>query len=269
MTNLHNDALLYNLDEYQDTTYVWHSRFEDRFRDHQHHKGQLTYVEGGVIFLYTNEKSYFIPARHYVWIPAGVSHHLEHRYRSTIVRNLYFNAETNTGHHFFDRIGIYPVNNLLLEMLKFTENWNGNIYPGSFEYGFLETLKSILPGISKHPLPIVVPTTENERLRPVLWYILQHLPEELTLEKIAEEMGFSERTLSRLFQSSLKTSFFQYLKLVRMTKAMEKLLETDLTVSEIAYEVGYESIAAFSNTFYKMIGQRPSAFRELKVATLT
>ncbi|EDM36589.1 transcriptional regulator, AraC family protein [Pedobacter sp. BAL39] len=269
MTSQQNDALLFNLDEHTETTYVWHSKFEDRFKDHHHKKGQLTYVEGGVIFLYTREQSYFIPARHYVWVPAGVTHHLEHRYRSTIVRNVYFNAKNEIDHSFFDHIGIYPVNDLLLEMLKFSENWNGNIYPGSFEYGFLETLKSILPAISKHPLPIVVPTTDNERLRPVLWYIRQHLSEELTLEKIALETGFSERTLSRLFQASLKTSFFQYLKLVRMTRAMEKLLETDRTVTEIAYEVGYDSIAAFSNTFYKMTGQRPSAFKELKLSSLT
>ncbi|MNU11728.1 DNA-binding transcriptional regulator AraC [compost metagenome] len=54
-----------------------------------------------------------------------------------------------------------------------------------------------------------------------------------------------------------------------MIKAMEKLLETDLTISEIAYEVGYNSISSFSNTFYKMVGKRPSEFKELKQATLT
>jgi len=250
--------------------YVWHSRFEDRFQDHTHTKGQLTYVEGGIIFLYTKEKSYFLPARHYVWIPAGVEHHLQHRYHAAIVRNIYFNTTTDDHDPFYKQIGIYPVNNLLLEMFLFSERWNGNIVPETKEYDFLNTLKNILPVVSRHPLPIALPTTENQRLRPVLKYIIDHLSNDLlSLEVVARANGFSERTLSRLFQSALETSFFQYLKLARMIKSMEKLLETELTISEIAYEVGYNSISSFSNTFYKMIGKRPSDFKELKQSSLT
>lgn len=263
------ESLLAAIDEQPKSTYVWHSKFEDRFRHHQHLKGQLTYVEGGVIFLYANDKSYFLPGRHYLWIPAGVAHHLEHRYRSAVVRNIYFTPDDLNQDPFFDRIGIYPVNNLLLEMLKYSELWNGNIAPGSPQYDFLNTLKNILPDISKHPLPIVVPTTDNERLRPALQYVHQHLSEDLTLERIAAATGFSERTLSRVFLASLDISFFQYLKLVRITKAMEKLLESDLTISEIAYEIGYDSISSFSNTFFKMTGRRPSSFRALKTASLS
>ncbi|MBB2151272.1 AraC family transcriptional regulator [Pedobacter gandavensis] len=262
------ESLLSAIDEHPQSTYVWHSKFEDRFRHHQHVKGQLTYVEGGVIFLYANDKSYFLPGRHYLWIPAGMAHHLEHRYRSAVVRNIYFAPTSENQDPFYDKIGIYPVNNLLLEMLKYSEHWNGSIAPGTPEYGFLNTLKNILPDISKHPLPIVVPTTDNERIRPALQYIHQHLSEELTLAGIAAATGFSERTLSRIFLASLDISFFQYLKLVRITKAMEKLLESDLTISEIAYEVGYDSISSFSNTFFKMTGRRPSSFKELKKASL-
>ncbi|WP_228098826.1 AraC family transcriptional regulator [Pedobacter sp. MC2016-24] len=265
---INQEAILSELDEIPETTYVWHSKFEDKFRHHKHIKGQLTYVEGGVIFLYANDKSYFIPGRHYLWMPAGIEHHLQHRYRAAIVRNIYFNTDSEADNPFFDHIGIYPVNNLLLEMIKFSENWNGDIYPGTKEFDFLNTLKNILPVISKHPLPIVVPTTENQRLRPVLLYIHQHLGDNLTLESVGAANGFTERTLSRIFLASLDVSFFQYLKLVRMTKAMEKLLESDLTISEIAYETGYDSISSFSNTFFKMIGQRPSAFRELKETAL-
>ena len=221
MIKVSNEDLLFAIDEKPETMYVWHSRFEDRFQDHKHLKGQLTYVEGGIIFLYTKEKSYFLPARHYVWIPAGVEHHLQHRYHAAIVRNIYFD-------------------------------------------------KNILPVVSEHPLPIALPTTENLRLRPVLRHIVDGLADDgMSLESVGKAMGFSERTLSRLFQSALDTSFFQYLKLARMIKAMEKLLESDATISEVAYQVGYNSISSFSNTFYKMVGKRPSEFKELKQATLT
>ncbi|MCZ4242676.1 helix-turn-helix domain-containing protein [Pedobacter punctiformis] len=62
--------------------------------------------------------------------------------------------------------------------------------------------------------------------------------------------------------------FFQYLKLMRMTKAMEKLLESDLIISEIAYSVGYKGIPSFSSTFSKMFGKRSSEFKDSKHTTL-
>lgn len=269
MIKVSNEDLLFAIDEKPETMYVWHSRFEDRFQDHTHLKGQLTYVEGGIIFLYTKEKSYFLPARHYVWIPTGVEHHLQHRYQAAVVRNIYFDTTTDHENPFYNQIGIYPVNNLLLEMFLFSERWNGNINPNTKEYDFLNTLKNILPVVSEHPLPIALPTTENQRLRPVLKYIIDNLANDrLSLESVGKATGFSARTLSRLFQAAMDTSFFQYLKLARMIKAMEKLLETDLTISEIAYGVGYNSISSFSNTFDKMVGKRPSEFKALKQATL-
>lgn len=270
MIKVNNEDLLFAIDENPETMYVWHSRFEDQFQDHTHLKGQLTYVEGGVIFLYTKEKSYFLPARHYVWIPAGVEHHLQHRYHAAIVRNIYFDTVTDEENPFYKQIGIYPVNNLLLEMFLFSERWNGNIKPNTKQYDFLNALKNILPIVSQHPLPIALPTTENQRLRPVLKYVIENLSDDsLSLESTGKSTGFSERTLSRLFRSTLNVSFFQYLKLARMIKAMEKILESDLTISQIAYAVGYNSISSFSNTFNKMVGKRPSEFKELKQATLT
>ncbi|RZK30277.1 MAG: AraC family transcriptional regulator, partial [Hymenobacter sp.] len=65
---------------------------------------------------------------------------------------------------------------------------------------------------------------------------------------------------SRLFQECLSLSFGQYLKLRRILAAMALLLETHQTISEVAYAVGYNSLASFSNTFYQLVGQRPSEF---------
>ncbi|MEH6305173.1 AraC family transcriptional regulator [Olivibacter sp. CPCC 100613] len=250
------------LDQHPNSTYLWYSHYGDQLELHSHHKGQLTYVEGGVIFLHTEDRSYFLPARHYAWIPAGVKHRFHHRYPSVKVRTIHFDPE-RTEDDFFKKMGIYPVSNLLLEMLLFSERWHGDLFPGSKAYDFLNTMKNILPLISLHPLPIALPTTDNMRLRPVLVYIHQHIADNLTLDVLGKEFGFSERTLSRLFKTILNMPFFQYLKLTRIIKAMEYLIKEDLSISEIAYRVGYNSISAFSNTFYSIMGQRPTEFQQL------
>ena len=44
-------------------------------------------------------------------------------------------------------------------------------------------------------------------------------------------------------------------------KAIEMMLKTDLTLSEVGYCVGYESLPAFSNTFFQLTNLRPSEFK--------
>lgn len=255
---------LKKIDILPDSMYVFHEKMEHRFPIHKHGKAQLTYVEGGIAYLNTKDKAYFLPARHYIWIPAGLEHFVQLRSPSLQVRNIYFCNEHDGEHPFFGQMGIYPVSNLLLEMIGFTEKWRGDVIPGTIPYQFLSTLKHILPEISVHPLPIVLPTTQNERMQEVIRYIYYHISEDLTLAGLAPKFGMSVRTFSRLFQSALNTSFFQYLKLSRIVRAMQLLLQSDKSISQIAYETGYNSISAFSNTFYQLVNMRPSDFQKLK-----
>ena len=78
--------------------------------------------------------------------------------------------------------------------------------------------------------------------------------------KLAVQFGFSERSLYRLFQKDLGMSFIQYLTIRRILKAIELLLEKKLAVNEVALAVGYNSVPTFSNTFYKILRQRPSEY---------
>ncbi|MCW3465666.1 helix-turn-helix transcriptional regulator [Chitinophaga nivalis] len=257
------ELILADVDANPDSAYIWHWKTEHHFPFHTHQKGQLTYVEGGAAFLYTRDKTYFLPARHYMWVPAGVEHYFQHRYPANFVRTIYFFMdEDDQNDPFYTQTGIYPVGNLLLEMILYTEKWDGgHVYPGSKGYRFVKAIKNILPDISSVPLPITLPTTENPRMQPVLRYIQENLSEPLTLESVGHAFNYSERTLTRLFRATMDISFFQYLKLARMIKAMGYLLETEKTISEIAWDTGYNSVSAFSNTFYKLVGKRPTDFQ--------
>lgn len=83
------------------------------------------------------------------------------------------------------------------------------------------------------------------------------------LEDIAKKFGFSVRSLTRLFQHRLHISFIQYVKMLRIIRAMELMKDTDFNVTEIAYEVGYSNISAFSNTFSQLTNMRPSEFKAM------
>lgn len=260
MEHLTTVQYLVEIDKNPDSVYVLHERSERRFPVHQHSKGQLTYVEGGIAYVHIDGKSYVIPARHFVWIPKGVNHFLQVRHQATAIRTLYFYTAGDDSDSFYNKLGIYPISNLLHEMIIYTGQWHGHIDAQNQHFTFLQALKKLLPQPGTHHLPIVLPTTQNERLRPVLQYLITHISHALTLHSVSKHFGISERTLSRLFQQMLSISFLQYLKQLRMVKAVELMLQTDLTLSQIAFATGYASLSAFSNTFYQLTHIRPSSF---------
>lgn len=255
-------ASLPEIDNLPSSIFVMHERFEKFIPYHSHTKGQLSYVEGGLAYLQVNDKHYVVPARHYFWVPQGLTHILKIGHSGTVLRSLFFYTYDDDKHSFYSEVGIYPINDLLMEMIKYSETWHGHILPGESRYLFLSVIKNILPEISAKRLPIALPFTENERMKPILEWIQNNISDIHSLHSIGNQFGLSERTLSRLFQSTLNTSFLQYLKLLRMVKAIELMLQTDLSISEIAYAVGYGSLPAFSTTFYQLTNLRPSDFKK-------
>lgn len=226
---------------------------------HKHDKGQMLYAEGDVVFVTTDTNTYFLPARHFIWIPSGVSHSIHPKSGKVIMRNLYFPVEKNEE-DFFKKEGIYPVNNLLLQMMLFTNRWNGDLKKGTPNFVIASAIKAILPQICLTKLPLELPEPKDERLSKILLFVENNLGETILFSALATKFGYSERSLYRLFQSDLGMSFIQYYTIRRILKAIELLLERKLSVKEIAAEVGYTSVPTFSNTFYKILQQRPTDY---------
>jgi len=250
-----------DIDVYPHAVYVMHDTAARKFIMHSHHKGQLTYVQNGIAYCNLTDRSFLVPARHYIWIPKHQEHYMVIRHsKSTTTRTLYFYSHDDHTNPFYNRLGIYPVNDLLLQMINYSAKWKEHVLPEHPGYRFLASLKDILPDVSTAALPVVLPTTQHERLLPVLQYLAQHFEQNLTLENVSRQFDLSERTLSRLFTNVLELSFVQYLKMLRVVKGIEMMLQTSQNLSEIAYQTGYGSIAAFSKVFYQLTNKRPSAF---------
>jgi len=253
---------LNEIDVHPESVYVMHEKVERRFSMHSHAKGQLTYVENGIAYCNMPDKSYVVPARHYLWIPKHQAHYIQIKHsKATTTRNLYFYSHDDHLTPFYMKLGIYPVNELLLQMINYSARWERHVLPGDPGFRFLSSIKDILPDISTTSLPVALPTTQHERLSPILRYIADNFDQQLTLESVGHHFDISTRTLSRLFTNVLEMSFVQYLKTLRVVKGIEMILQTNQTLSEIAYQTGYSSIAAFSKVFYQLTNKRPSGFQ--------
>lgn len=102
----------------------------------------------------------------------------------------------------------------------------------------------------------------------VLYYIDEHICEELTYERLAEVFGYSSFHFHRIFSSVTELSITEYIRKRRLTIAHKKLCETTQTVAEICYSVGFNSIQTFNRTFKDTFGMQPLAARE-KQAKIT
>lgn len=226
---------------------------------HKHEKAQLLYSEGGIVHVTTETKTYFLPARHFVWIPSGIRHSIHPNSEKVIMRNLYFPIDSNED-PFYEKEGIYPVNDLLLQMMLFTNRWNGNLKKATRNFIIANAIKAILPEICLTNLPLSLPSPKDVRLNKIISYVDKNLGEAILFSDLANQFGFSERSLYRLFQKDLGMSFIQYFTIRRILKAIELLLEKKLSVNEVARAIGYSSVPTFSNTFFKILGQRPSDY---------
>lgn len=85
-----------------------------------------------------------------------------------------------------------------------------------------------------------------------------------TLEQLGEEAGLSRSVLHERFVHFIDQAPMQYLAQWRMQLAAARLRDTDATLIEIALDVGYESEAAFSRAFRRLVGVAPGAWRRAR-----
>jgi AraC-like DNA-binding protein len=84
----------------------------------------------------------------------------------------------------------------------------------------------------------------------------------LNLDQISEKACFSRYHFLRLFRQAFKKTPHQYLIERRIEKAKELLTADDLRVTDVCFEVGFQSLGSFSSLFHKWVGHAPATYRE-------
>lgn len=254
---------LTEVDKNAQSVYCYHNLMGETYIEpHTHEKDQFIYTEGGVVYVKTDSCTYYLPARHYMWIPAGVKHAIYPSSTEVIMRNLYFPIGTNTG-SFYKREGIYPANNLVMELLLFTKKWKGDIIKSQEQqYAIVNALKVLLAQTVPQSLPLELPQPSDGRLINIIEYLTNNINKEHFLPELASSFRMTDKSLYRLFKKDLGMSFIRYYTQLRVFKSLEYLMNPDYTISEIAHMVGYNSLPTFSTTFSKIMGKRPSEYRK-------
>ena len=92
-------------------------------------------------------------------------------------------------------------------------------------------------------------------------YIEKHKTEELSLADVAKASGASVFHFCKVFHKATGLKFTDYVARVRLEEARNRLLNPNMRISEIAYDVGFQSLTQFNRTFKRVFGQSPSEAR--------
>lgn len=92
-------------------------------------------------------------------------------------------------------------------------------------------------------------------------FIVDHLTQDLSLGHVASAVHTSIFYFCKLFRKVTGTTFTKFVSGARIERAKNLLLNPNLRVSEIAYEVGFQSLTHFNRVFKEMVGKSPTEFR--------
>ena len=101
----------------------------------------------------------------------------------------------------------------------------------------------------------------SDRFTDLPAWILCNLNQDLTVESLAHKACMSPRNFSRLFKAVVGETPADFVSRARITEARERLLIPRTTIENVATSVGFKSVDAFSRTFEKVVGIRPSTYR--------
>lgn len=101
-----------------------------------------------------------------------------------------------------------------------------------------------------------------EIIKRMIAYIQEHYKETITLDLLCKAGGVGRTACTKLFMRYVNSTPIDYVRRYRIAKSTELLLNTDLTITEIAYETGFSGASFFAKTFKEMIGITPGQLRK-------
>lgn len=125
-----------------------------------------------------------------------------------------------------------------------------------------QMLVTVVVRLAETPSPLSLSLPTSESLRRALDLTEATASEAPTFADIAYRTGQSPRALSRRFAEEMGMTWRQALCRIRMMRAVEALGGSDLSVTEIALLVGYNSVSAFNAAFRDLLGMSPTQYRD-------
>lgn len=252
------------------------------YPSHWHSAVELIYAPEDTCRVNVNNTEYILNKKDILIIAAGDIHELKInrsaglRYFIQFDPNKLFGFSDSTAYKSYQyhtkmltASADMAVHNALEEqILKIVDEYK-NISFGSelfFNARFLDITLILCRNLIKNNIQINYSSKSFElsKLNKAFSYIEENYNKQIALLDVAKAVGFSEYHFSRIFKKVTEKNFHNYLNEFRIKKA-EKLLFDELTISEVAYASGFNSIVTFNRSFKQVKGCSPREYIKKRV----
>ena len=229
-----------------------------RIGTHMHREAQLVYAAKGTMQVTTPKGRWLVPPDRAVWVPAQLEHAID-VLADIEMRTLYFDQawlnrekrSTSLAQEFVVRVS--PLLHQAILAL-FDEHNTPDRTALLIKLAMLELHRA-------EDSTTFVPLPHEPRCRRAADIVLADPTAVHEIETLAREVGTSARTLSRLFSSETQLSFKSWCQRARIAAAIEKLsTDASVSVKQLAADLGYASVPAFSHAFRQVTGKTPTEF---------
>src|SRR5262249_54090498 len=104
--------------------------------------------------------------------------------------------------------------------------------------------------------------SEPDSIRKARTYILNHLGERMALEEVSHYAGMSPFHFCKVFKRTTGFTFTEFVNRARVEEARRMLLKPSARITEVAYDVGFQSLSQFNRSFRRVTSQSPTQFRD-------
>ena len=229
-----------------------------RLDTHMHREAQLVYAAKGTMQVTTPKGRWLVPPDRAVWVPAQLEHAID-VLADIEMRTLYFDLAWLKRERRSESLAqefVVRVSPLLHQAILalFDEHNTPDRTALLVKLAMLELHRAEDP-------TTFVPLPHEPRCRRAADIVLADPTAAHEIETLAREVGTSARTLSRLFSSETQLSFKSWCQRARIAAAIEKLsTDASVSVKQLASDLGYASVPAFSHAFRQVTGKTPTEF---------
>ncbi len=258
---------------------VWYGDVSDYYDTHWHTAVEVLMTVEGVCDVYSSNKEYSVKAGEILITPAGEPHTLltrpgAKRYIMLFELDQFLSLHDFVALKTMTMFPIYmPTSSPIYEdacgILQsiITEYSSGNRLSEMVNYSHILRLYALMGRnylstvYAGSNTPPVKQQVYLEAFNHVMDYIDHHYMENITLDIIAAEAGFSKFYFTRLFKQYANTTFWHFLCLKRIQMAERLLASTKATVADIALQVGFDSIPSFNRIYRQLRNCTPTQYR--------
>jgi len=225
----------------------------DDFHSHPWH--QIVFPVQGLLQSNIGDTCAIVPHNGMLYIPSNTVHKSV-AVTDTIFLAIYLNPDKLIQYR--DEPKSCQVSAFIKELILVLFECNTSSQSESNVSNLLAVLRDQIELASSYEIPLLIP--KDKRLLSIFSQLKQQPDLPYTLKEWAQQVGASERTLSRLCSKEFSQSFALWRQNIRLVLSLQ-MLDTEMSIQSIAISLGYSSDSAYTFAFKKTFNQTPSNYR--------